>query len=616
MNLKSSNTLRGKFFDIHLLLESGQSDSNVRVTNSELFRHEIHSDNISEYLDPQKIKNRQQSVSSTLNTGLEFLIFNFSEVVYITKHGEQHVLELNFAKIAKYIDSITKQYQIKNQTIERFEYSFQYFPLINDPNAQDILNKELVNNIVEELGFKNDPATILIMTGEMIWSRYLNSFVIVELLRKLNPVKYAYLDGNGVWDYLLRNEKIGDFINLDKRDLLPQILYLALPEKINKITLDANAESRNVYLINSLNVFNFIPGKYYYDGNMIPEYLIINKNLKHRQEKRFTQIKVGLYQNFNQSITVIPQSHQAEVSKEIQLMMGDSQDCIKEVGDWVNENETIGTYKIFQNEYYFIPKGYSIKVFHGQLLKKGELLAEHTFKGKINAKNAGKVEILSTEGSIIKVQTSIEQNNLISPYSGEVVGKGRKGELRISQVMMTVLKIDAYIGRGICAKLTQEVIKNNIVYCAGYDELIKLIDIDGGIKTHLEIKGIVVNHLSWRDYKKLLTLPHKGLNLAIISLESPSSPFSKELFFENMNSIIYMDKDGIGLKVKKDKTKRNLKTASFNNKIVRFIDFEAHNLYGKIIKSINENNRDYLIDNQDRIIECNLINFMEMADGK
>lgn len=626
MSLNIPLILEGKYFTILTRTESRSNGPKDDLIFSVINRGSCKGTGINSLkldgcsFDPDHIKNRIKDITSILGFDLAYLQIDFLGLRYISAKSVVKEYDLS---TDEFIKRTRESNQIKGNDFDRFIFSTLSSPYISDPVEENLNVLKLIQYMIKDAQIHLSDNTVLILTGEMIWSRFVNSFVLINLLRFLNVgEQYIIPDIHGLWQGLLGLKNPGFLKDLDKTYLLPSILYKTYEDKKDKMDLNCSGIKRTIHLTKELDIFDINTEECFLKDKMVPRFLIINRPKKKSRDKGFIQIHTDFMKKGRVEFGLYPQNYVNTVSKEIFIPYRHIEECTKKVGEWVSVNEMIGKQVLVHSDTYNVKKNASIKVFEGQIVKKGELIASYLFKD-LRCKRAGKIELSSINNGVIKVIVNTSKMPIISSFSGELVKYSDIGVRLRSYV--SEIRLAGTLGEGCLGLLSKEVEDENILLCEGYPDVIRYLNKSVEKSSYYEknIKGILVKRLKYKEFESLRSLNIPDLKLGCIDMESSNnSSFWKELENYLMNRSILISynhlyfqsniKEDFGEVINYNNSELDLKAGQE----VFFVDFLSPNLYGNIVGPSSKGSEYYLINTGRDLVDVHINNIIWFKHGE
>lgn len=597
----SAHLFKGLYFNISLELDSNHdSQPSLSVLKATLIRHRRQINILQSLPSVQLLKN----ISQNLKIRYSYLQFDFDKAISLNIDGELKTVSYSELK---------SNLQKSKEKKEKFSFynSLKFFPNCGTEVLIDENKAEFIIEILQKLEIQNREDEILIISGEMIWSRFINSQELINIIIKAfkSPI-YILIDYYAIWQSLV-NKDYKPLKNINKKYLLPQLLKLTCEPSKESIEIQKEI-TRKLLLINNNNLFYLSDGPYYFEDSLVPEWLLITKKLKNPPKNNFIQISHDLSRGFPIEIGYYSQRRYGVPQMSVTFSAGIDQKCAKKVGDSVDVNEMIGSYSELEFSPYSFKSRDEIKVFDGQIVKKGDLILIDR-KGKRElAPFQAKVDLAFLKWGILRLIKQSIIKPVKSPFRGYIEGFSSKEGYTIRASDISLVPFDFIKGKSVIGDLSTKLTRGVIYYCQTYTDFIRVYGETGwsqGKYFKEQLKAIIINSLSLADFDKVIQIANPNLNIGIIDIGKEKSEV--EYLKNAIGNQVVLTSQGLIINNTDSLAKLNvLKADELKGKWVKALDLEGRLIYGKIISKSTNNSNTVLISSDQGYFECHLSNII------
>jgi hypothetical protein len=545
-----------------------------------------------------------RKISQNLGMSYQYIQIDFDQASYINDIGETKVIQYDHGSDTKSLNKFEKE-------VFPFITSLRFFPFSNDELFLNISKFEFIQSLFKKLNITSSPGSILILSGEMVWSRFINSREMLNIIIKLiKGPAYLLIDYYGIWQSLVSKDyKL--LKNLKKKYLLPKLLKIEVPSASIDFEI-IKENTRKLLLLSEDNLFNLKDGPYYYNDSLVPDWLLISKNRDKEAGKKFIQISQDISRDFPVLFTGYSQNIFNISQKDVTFKAGIDQKCSKKVGDWVDVNETIGSYSEVQFKAYSFHKKTELRVFEGQLVKKGDIILIDRKGNKVLAPFQAKIDLKLSDSGVLRLLRQTLTKPVKSPFKGILEGFSNKDGYAIEASDCSFIPMDYMRGINMVGVLSKEPVAGSIVYCESYAEFLKIYGANGwqeGKYFNNQLNAIIIKSVSVEDFEVIEKLPYSKLNLGILDVGSKS--IKVDLLDIYIGNLVVLTNEGLLFNDKKDGKRSQINIIdNFKGKEVKAWDLEGKLIYGKIVsKSLNNPNA-FLVNSDQGYYECNLSNII------
>ncbi len=628
--------IRGKFFSIaNFFSADNLSLRNLQISKSIITRGKFNSD--STYRDfvfsnseNQNISNRLQKIKSFLKIDYHYLELNFHNLKYSDGIADLVVYDFDYNEIIKKLDKWGIKKKLSKEEALRIQSTFLNFPRIPQDDFETQIAINLLSQVLSKVDFAKIPKnSVLIISGELLWSRFLTLDLFLNLFKELfkNDL-YVLFDERALWECLLSFEEASFLQNLNKTYLLPNLYLVKYKLGLNQIKINFESENKLYTLVKKYNLINLPNGNGFWEDSYLPKHVFINNLQDKTNDKEFEHFNSDLL--VGKDIEFIPQTQYLinKIFGVISLYLDESQICLKKIGDWMNENETIGRYEKDIFESLFIPEDSKLLVFNGQIVKRGDPIALSKKKTMITAKCAGKIDSSEIKNGHLKIVKDKKVEEIKSPVMGELLSFNKSSGFTIKSKFKSILLAKQYGYPIFWGRLSYDVnSKESIILYRNLTDFMKDFN-KSTIQKFItnQIRGIIISNTTDDELARFFSLSTKtfpfGIAFFMIGNDSQKE-LKLSLLEENINKYIFIEDTNLLFNQRDDFDMENFSVKRSDNfefrseftigEIVRFSSFQTNILYGKIIKLPSPKNPSFLIDNGEKIYEVNLFNLMKVS---
>lgn len=623
---------RGKYFSIANFFSSDKPNSNSVIVKKSIVSRghyvinqplqELRIENVDEHNPSEKLT----KIKSVLQINYQYLELNFDSFRYFSGEGDSINYQYDFEALFKGLNKWGIKKKLSANELINVQRSLKYLPTNpqNDFEVQIVIN--YLSQILSKFNFSNlAENSVLIVSGEMLWSGFLNMDLLINLFKtNIKNNIYLLFDSRALWQLLLSFEESKFLFALNKQYMLPQVYSLKHKSLNNKISVNINSNNKTFILVKKFNLFNLSQGSGFLGNKYLPQYLLVDNLLEKSDKKEFERFNINFEES--ESINFVPQTQYLlnEQTRSVALYFDDSQKCNKKIGEWLNENETIGSYKKDVYESIFISQKAKPTVFNGQIIKAGDVLAVGPNNKQISAEIAGKVDLSQIKNGQLKIISDKKDEEIKSPISGELVSFSKSEGFIIKSQFKSIF-IGGQIGNSFWGRLD-----NNMDFDGAIIKFVSLKDFlddlkEKSLQKYLNkgVRGVLIEASSQEEINKFSTLSTLPFGICFLSLEVDpykelkseiiNKMFGKNVFIENTNLLINLS-DEFDMGIEKPQKQMSIQEEpEFKiGEIVSFSSFLTDKICGKIIKLPSPKNQSFLIDNGDRIIDVSLNNLIKI----
>jgi hypothetical protein len=435
----------------------------------------------------------------------------------------------------------------------------------------------------------------LVITGEMIWSGWLDSLGIIYVLKNfLRKNDFSiYLDRSGLWDMILNEKERNNVIyKISKKFLYPDILLINTINTIDTKKIQLFDQNKLLY-IDSKKFINIFAIKPKLNGNnLLPNYLLINNNseysindLSEHMYKEYTLNELQV-KNLNTLNKIIYQQKSL-----ISIKFTEVEDSLLTNGSEFNEGEIIGkgvfTKKTLIN---FDIEKFKLECMEGQLVNEGDILGYklNTFsKSPIKSNINGRVNLKLIKNGFIIIEKEKTTLDISIPFKANLSAFSKSNGF---DLIIDTYDIPLFMQVGENAFSVGNDIKEPFPKLMIY-ESIKDIDLSAKEIIEQDINMIIIYYASIEDIKRYLS-NHKDilgrLSFGVLASEN----FERDRILENIIDVLrkkyFVIQDGylkIIINPKNTYHINLLERFNLNNQQkAKIISYKAELLYGNIIK--------------------------------
>jgi len=562
--MPESFRIKGDFFSIRSDLAKTVSRGN-KIINSEIRRNLLTD------------RNESFDVNFLIDTPSDI---NPDNHIYVAKllHIKPLILECGFDQWA--INSDKKIHVTEITSSEKTLYSL----LINPVYPISAADQEFVIGLIDKIIARLKPKTIknaqndkdiIVITGEMVWSGWLNDNMVAYILSNLfNESSYCFLDKSGLWEMVLRGTWLSEKIEkINQLMFAPNVYFYRFRPKEERLDLvDENSKRQiinNGYsrYINGLEGFKIseidIPKDLILSGSKYKKITERRINGLIKTELSFVDVKIGDF-----------------------VLLGHNKLCDTRV---MRQLTIINSGKYSKNV--------SFTVSHGQIVEKGETIAVNkSISGIIRGEEylsprSGSVDLsLRSKGYvIIWDKTEITYTNNFDIKSDLTVKKA-KDRLYVNTEL---IEIPCEIANN---KETSGFLVNNIKEGIPGKKILYVTDwnskdIDAEALLNKNFCGLVFSTLDPLKYNMLQKdKPELFEFLSIYVIEGYSDERCKifhKIMTNSDGSPITLSNGIISIAVSHNRYKL---LNNSNDKLIKLYSFKAKNRYYRLVRKIDSNN--------------------------
>lgn len=491
----------------------------------------------------------------------------------------------------------------------------------------------LLNKISDFLNFDG----LLVLSGELVWSGWLDFFVLIQNILNIKSTPgYLALDSYAVWEYVLLNiSSQKEILNFSKSLFLPDITVInnysqkRLP--VGPIEIIDNDEVKTIHNVGGdYTLFDLKKSGYELEntGEFLSRFLLVkNRNISKIFERNYLK-KQQLFQSSCDKKFIYRYAH----TKPNKVKEGDVNlycryplmSIVKQDTDGYSHVTQI-KHKLPKYDYIEMPVNKELLVNEGQLVVKGDVLFRHTVgsKNKIEvAGNSGKISLSMLDKGLL----SIEYDEKIITTPIELQGKfqskvsERNIMIKNKYISIPIDNISEIIGGGILSEwsnsIEQELQSSSFKYIIFLTKQNK-VDYSKLAFKNGSILAVIAFNAGVIDKKDREYLAELGINCLFLDIASyNSNPDYERLIRLCLNSYIEIRVNEIVLPIESvgninsivtsTNALTNLKKGSF----VKFLNYQSDFLYGKIEKSSNDAQGDFLVNMPDMILRAHPANII------
>lgn len=627
-----------------LLTDSSKNIADFSVFLSSDTQESLFNNRSQDIPHDEDINNPIELISKEIGKTIKVWELNFD---IVKKYDSNHVL-------SKHLDyeSMLKDRQYKSifkdiDTIKEQLYNaFKVNPIISHTYEDQIINAKILDYILSDFYNNESKDTeLLIVTGEMLWSGWLNMFLITQLLHNgISSNIEVIFDCYGVWQALIRsNSQTTELYKIGKEFFKPDLSFFVDLPLISKsrshIELELKKESTRKLILGKdrVGLFDLGEGGYKLQNkNYIPQLLYLKffnrpKFNSKVDEKKYDKWWKGtdylLQKNINSVVSYYPRTLNYIDCARLSLPDRFS----KKVGDILEEGEVTGQFNIIHRKFMDMNGVDSyeerLSIVNGQLINKGDSLFDKKLFGvNLNARSSGKVDFSLLDQGIIQIlKARFEVDH--APINGTVEGIKMNKYYNISSYFIHFY-VSKYIGNSDVSGylVNKQMLEGDfekalylesldkydfnidsvqeyrvrviIIPSAGYDEIVEFIkkeEIRMGV-----VNVIILNRLGDKDkYLGEMLMKYMGKYICINNKGTVMVPYNSKQFTFSMP-------------LKEDAIQNKINYSLGVGKEIQIINYRAIPSYVRI-ESVSGSN--ILVNTGKELLYVSLDNIIEYIHG-
>ncbi|MEI7578841.1 MAG: hypothetical protein WCJ58_02245 [bacterium] len=666
----TSYCLWGKHFS--LVAKVNKEKQGYEIQSGEIFRQPFHS----AYYQTQDFPDKAD-IALQISEGIQIPNFKFIDVFSRSKPegnliknidlqlGKKvQVLELNFdsfssitaQKISQGKLDLTSFFdQISNKLLAKNKYqvdcvitSLMQFPIYPSKLQEFQYTKDLFYWYLHSNNLEiSSDCELLVFTGEMVWSKWLNMLTISQYLQDyLNRNLKIIIDDSGFWQLLIYlAQKEPEIYKFSECFFNPQILFLANNDFLfHRKGYDVFEYHEDSALKNLLvskersELYDLHSSECTLDDNsVLPRYILFPK----KQSKSIEKFSNNQFEHWwkpvelennaieFQHLSFSPMQIVEEEQLELSILRFN-----KAIGDQVHSADLLGVSRSDQFEildYRHLPELEKyLVVINGQILRQGEIIALIPQFGslltyEIKAPCSGKIDLSQSEYGVIIIHTNKELRPFHAQFNFQVVDIQKNCKIFIKCAVENIYPF-FNIGSSVSGILKTMDSEHNeefpsIIFIDNLEEF--RLNLDNII--HHRIKAIIIAKTNYFEFTKFLKKKDWELfNMNIILLEDFAGNISGiaarlKKFIGNYifidQGIIKIPLEQIANKFPLERSKEQQryqiqKTVLKQGEKIHFLDYSLNNAYARIenvgLKTCLVNFQDNLLTiRKENIIYCN-----------
>lgn len=565
----------------------------------------------------KRIHQNLKNIISTAGIDVVFISFDFTGITILTsKSSNYQAHDLVKSSLALTVKRKSRFSIFKNENIN---YCNKYLPLIPNSLLEQDFHLEILSNIINkiDLGSLSGDKKLFVLSGELVWSGWINSSCLLKLISTKFPWNNYYkFDKSGIWQYLLFGKDPGRYkINKNIFDPEAYCLKLSKGNRDKRLNLDLEGRKKTIYLSGSTDFFDLKENNWNFNTLMLPRYLIV----KGIESKNFTQNNCPQGLNL-QSIKPVEycNPHYRIWNLErgsIDYSCDPSQNCTMELQSWVDRNDTLGSYDKAKEEKYEFPSGsHEITVLDGQIIKRGTLIARKKRDGtRIIANLAGKVSIKEKVVDSIRVKMDKKIGLIKAPFPGILLSFSRSSGFKIGTRFLRI-PVEYQSDKNFMGRVGIDILIFN-----NAEELLEKIKQDKSLGRAHGYLGAIIKTGSFRQIAELSSNLNGDLPFVVVNCVSEQLDLELDRFLGRLSEKFISCENG-SLKLPWDGVREYFKpgfikepeTSFRKGNEVKFVNYECISFYGKIEKHLNpvKNINSYLINSRGGFYECSKENIL------
>ena len=478
-----------------------------------------------------------KSVSASLKQKITMLELNFDGFNFYS--GDE--VRQNRQDLAKITDS--KEFLKLTEEL-KLDFDHAYTSLLHDPVIPEDLNSRNINKNLFHFLNKNLPgklplSDVVVISGELVWSKWLDLYSIIELIRAFKlPYQQFVIDSGGIWQLLMHVEgRSKELLQLNKSCFEPNFTYISeksatkshkgflevvlhkkskekklfiTPERSGLFWLDDVDYEADKRKFTDLVFFDFYP----------PAKAVLNEDKEFQEWFKSEAIENELYAEYK--IFDLPLTFNSVTQNKIapggriELIGG------LKIGDRVRFGQDFAFIRA-ENEYLLETKYKGdalkkmLKVSAGEYVKKGDKLTEASgllgkIESSVRAPEQGMVDFTYVNDGVIVIRKQLTKQLLTAPFDSEISGVEKSGAVYLKAETMN-LPLEFFQGKSSGGLLSKTGTANNDIEQILLLEGIKDFKLSYKEIIELKVRGVIFYAAGYQELVQFISRESKKLKL-------------------------------------------------------------------------------------------------------
>jgi len=546
------------------------------------------------------INNFIKYINTQYNSKVTFIFLNFEQIKIIDE-GCETIFSYNILEQIKSrkLQNLVKSLKLDKELILSTLLSR---PLIPNIYEESIINISILDHILYPLikKIQNISTSNIVITGEMIWSNWVDAFGLVYLLKNyFNNIDYSvYIDKMALWDVLFEKRKKEKFLyKIYGETFYPDVLLFNTinTTKVNKFQLFEINKFLYLDKTSYINLFKDVKSEN--TILFIPKYILINN----KSNIELKDITKEIYQKYQLNFVQIKNKNELgkinlirDVSLKIKMFKNEKSLIPNSSLFYQNQKIGEGYWKEKLLIEYEINKS-EVNCIDGQLVKKNDTIAyrNNLFKkDPIKSPSDGRINLSVLKCGMIILEQEIKNIDIKLPFSGflQSFTKAEGFNIRVDVIEMP---LTMQFGKNCFATDIKEQIPFPKIYFFKHVKNINLT-----LKNVLDenIKLIMIDYSSFEEVKVYIKKNYEMLEYVSIGLFNShikEHDYILGAFINNITEKYFILENGFLKLIVDSKNSKFIKLKeeyqlNTNGKIQR-ISYKTDYLYGNIIRPLGEN---------------------------